>query len=311
MDYRAVGKSGVVVSSIGLGTLTWGRDTEKDEAAGQLLAFSEAGGTLLDTSPAFGNGASESLVGTLFDDGDFSRKDFYICTRVGFVSSPIGSSYSTSRGALRSSLEGSLERLRTNRVDFALCAGPDGVTPDRETALGLAHLVTSGLTDYIGVMGYPAWRVARMNTFLEESGLPSLSVIQSEYSLLQRYPEDEYFDACEGLGLGFFGTSVLGRGVLTGKYRHSIPATSRAASEHLASFVDPYLDKRCRTIVEAVAKAGDGLGLSEGEVALGWALSKPITSALIGARTAGQLVSILSKVQELPAIVTEALDDVS
>jgi aryl-alcohol dehydrogenase-like predicted oxidoreductase len=140
-----------------------------------------------------------------------------------------------------------------------------------------------------------------------------ISTIQSEYSLLNRSIEEEVVDCAHSLGVGILAWSPLGRGVLTGKYRQSIPADSRGATPHFANFIAPYLDENSSRIVEAVAAAAGGLGYSPLEVALAWVRDAPgVTSAIVGARTGAQLRGVLT-VEEitLPEIVRSALDDVS
>ncbi|WP_308663172.1 aldo/keto reductase [uncultured Actinobaculum sp.] len=310
MELRYVGRSGLTVSALGLGTLTWGRDTDAEEARGQLRAFVDAGGNFVDISPGFGAGAAERVLGELMAT-DVQRSDLVICGRGGFIQRGETQLYGSGRGPLFESVTRSLQRLGTDYFDVLIVGGPDAATDDEETACALASLVSSGATRYIGLADYPAWRSARIYQILRERKLPILTALEGEYSLLARGAETELFPMASALDLGFFATSALGRGVLTGKYRHSIPPTSRAASEHLASFVDPYLEEHPRRIVEAVAKAADGLGRTPTDVALGWILSKPISAAIIGARTASQLVATLAAVEDLPELVVQALDDVS
>jgi aryl-alcohol dehydrogenase-like predicted oxidoreductase len=134
-----------------------------------------------------------------------------------------------------------------------------------------------------------------------------------EYSLVERGVEREVLPACDALGLGVLAWSPLGRGVLTGKYRYGIPADSRAASPHFERFTAPYLDARCGGIVESVSTAADGLGVAPLAVALAWVRGRPgISSVIVGARTAGQLVGALASERvDLPAEIRAALDDVS
>ncbi|WP_182048847.1 aldo/keto reductase [Changpingibacter yushuensis] len=311
MRERTVGRSGLVVGEIGLGTLTWGRDTNEDEARGQVQALLDAGGNLIDTSPAFGHGAAETLVGKLTTH-EFPRQQLVLCTRAGFTRGPNGLRFGAGRGSIQDSVNDSLERLATDYVDVLLLGAPDPIASDEETATALAKLVTSGTVRYIGIMGYPAWRAAILQQLLKERHLPSLSVIETEYSLLARECEDQLLPFAEYCGLGTFAASPLGRGVLTGKYRRSIPPTSRAASEHLSAFVEPYLRDRQRRVVEALARAADGLGRSLSDVALSWTLRNPaISSALVGARTAAQFTSALASGEALPELVAAALDDVT
>jgi aryl-alcohol dehydrogenase-like predicted oxidoreductase len=136
---------------------------------------------------------------------------------------------------------------------------------------------------------------------------------QVEYSLLERGVEREVIPACDSFGLGLLPWSPLGRGVLTGKYRHGRPADSRGASPHFERFVAPYLDPRCSAIVESVMTAADGLGVSPVEIALAWVRDRPgVVAPILGARTVGQLLGALAVEEiELPGEISRALDDVS
>ncbi len=306
-----MGRSGLVVGEIGLGTLTWGRDTDESEAIGQLYTLLDAGGNLLDTSPAFGSGAAESLIGTLLD-GKIARHNVVLCTKAGFASVGPRSRFGAGRGAILDSVRNSLERLRTDYLDVLLVAAPDPLAPDEETAAALASLVETGTVRYIGIMGYPAWRGAILQQILSERHLPKLAVVETEYSLLARACEDEIIPMAAHTGMGLFAASPLGRGALTGKYRRSIPPTSRAASDHLAAFVDPYLQSRPRRLVEAVATAAEGLGTSPTGIALTWVLNQPgVSAALTGARTANQFRHILDSTMELPSLVERTLSEVT
>ena len=311
MRERTVGSSGLVVGSIGLGTLTWGRDTNITEAKGQLRALLDAGGSLLDTSPAFGMHASEEAVGEVVEAFG-CRNRVVLCTRAGITTSNSGLRFGSGRGTVIDSVRESLVRLRTDYIDVLLVAAPDPLTPDDETAQVLGWLVRQGMVRYVGVQDYSPWRATILNERLRAQGLPVITVVEQEYSLLCRSVEAEMVPMAGHTGMGIFASSPLGRGVLTGKYRHSIPAASRAASEHLASFVEPYLMDRHRRIVEAVAQAADGLGRTPADVALAWVLARPgVSSAIVGARTALQFQQVLDDVTPLPELVISVLDEVS
>jgi aryl-alcohol dehydrogenase-like predicted oxidoreductase len=164
------------------------------------------------------------------------------------------------------------------------------------------------------VSNFAGWQTARAAAW--QSAYPGRAPIvaaQMEYSLLERGIERELMPAAAALGIGVLPWSPLGRGVLTGKYRDGRPLDSRAASEHLAGFVQPYLEPRSSSIVESVATAARGLGVSPVEVALAWVRDRPgVTAPILGARTAGQLQSALrSEDLVLPAEIAGALDDVS
>ncbi|HEX5533411.1 MAG TPA: aldo/keto reductase [Actinomycetales bacterium] len=313
MEQRYLGRSGLRVSRLGLGTLTWGRDTDEHEAADQLTAFVEAGGTFLDTAGSYGDGASEELIGSFLDDL-VARDDVVICTKAGVVPRGDRREVDCSRKALLASLDTSLARLRTDHVDLWLAQVWDPHVPLEETLSALHQAVSSGRARYVGVSNYCGWQVARAATLAElaRSGVP-LVANQVELSLLARRAEGEVLAATESLGLGLLAWAPLGRGVLTGKYRNGTPADSRAASPHFVSYVEPYLADGPRRVVEAVATAAEGLGCAPLEVALAWARDhRGVASAVVGARTAAQLRGLLSAEElELPAEIRQALDDVS
>jgi aryl-alcohol dehydrogenase-like predicted oxidoreductase len=314
VEYRNVGRSGLKVSTIGLGTMTWGRDTDEMDAADQLAEFTGAGGTLIDTAASYGDGAAEELLGSLMRSGLADRDEVVICTKAG--SRLRGQHFQTdaSRGNLIDNLVESLRRLGTDHVDLWLVQRPDPDVRLEETLGALQWAVASGKARYIGLSNYPAWVTARAQTLVEAGGLGAgLAAVEAEYSLLNRQLEDELLPAASSLGLGLLAWSPLGRGVLTGKYRHGVPADSRAASPHLRGFVTPYLSSAAAAVVEAVATAADGLGVAPLDVALAWVRGRAgVASAILGARTAAQLhTSLVGADLELPAEIVEALDEVS
>lgn len=311
MDQRRVGASGLRVSALGLGTMTWGRDTDEHEAAEQLRAFLDAGGTLLDTAASYTDGASEELIGTLLGTV-VPREDVVLCTKAGTRWTRSGRMVDASRRSLLDALDGSLERLGTDHVDLWVVHSPDPATPLAETVSTLRLAVGTGRARYVGLSNHPAWALARAATLLEADGT-GLAAAEMEYSLVQRGIEREVVPACQELGIGVLAWSPLGRGVLTGKYRRSIPADSRAASPHLRGFVEPYLTDGAHGVVEAVVTAAEGLGRAPLEVALAWARDAPgVASAVVGARTAAQLRGSLTATDlVLPRAIRTALDDVT
>ncbi|NMR20731.1 aldo/keto reductase [Cellulomonas fimi] len=310
MEQRQLGRTGLRVSELGLGTMTWSRDTDEHEAAEQLRDFVDAGGTLLDTAASYADGASEELIGTLLS-GTVPRDEIVLCTKGGVRRTAAGGVVDASRGALLDSLDGSLARLRTDHVDLWLVQTPDPRTPLAETLSALRYAVTSGRARYVGLSNHPGWQTARAATLLGDD--VGLAAVEVEYSLLQRGVEREVLPAAAELGIGVLAWSPLGRGVLTGKYRRTIPADSRAASPHLAGFVEPYLGAGSLAVVEAVATAAQGLGRSPLDVALAWLrVRNQVTAAIVGARTAAQLRGSLAAGDlELPPEILHALDEVS
>jgi aryl-alcohol dehydrogenase-like predicted oxidoreductase len=313
MKQRHLGRTGLRVSRIGLGTLTWGRDTEERDAAELLKAFWEAGGTLVDTADIYGGGEAEYLLGRLIADL-VPREDLVISTKAGSVPDP-ERRVDGSRGHLLAALDASLARLGTDHVDLWQVHAYDEETPLEETLQALDIAVTSGRARYVGVSNFCGWQLARAATWqLAAPGArTALAGTQMEYSLLQRGVEREVLPAARELGVGLLPSSPLGRGVLTGKYRTGTPADSRGASEHLAPFVAPYLDDDAARIVDAVSTAADGLAVTPLQVSLAWIRDRPgVTAPIVGARTAPQLEAALSvETLTLPDEICRALDDVS
>lgn len=313
MQQRTLGSTGLKVSRLGLGTLTWGRDTDEHEARDQFIAFAEAGGTLIDTAAGYGDGASEELIGRLLGDV-VPRDDVVLATKAGISRRRGERETNVSRGHLITTLDQSLRRLGVDSVDlWQVHTWVDG-TPIEETLGALDYAVSSGRAAYVGVSNYSAWQSAQAATWQRAvPGRATLASTQVEYSLLNRSAEDEVIEAARALGLGVLPWSPLGRGVLTGKYRHGTPADSRAASPHFANFVGNYLNEASTRVVEAVVRAAEGLDWSPLEVALVWVRDRPgVTAPIVGARTSAQLRDALG-IDELtlPPEIVEALDDVS
>ncbi|WP_406859905.1 aldo/keto reductase [Streptomyces sp. HUAS MG47] len=313
MEQRHLGRTGLRVSRIGLGTLTWGRDTDEHDAADQLKAFWEAGGTLVDTADVYGGGEAEYLLGQLVG-GLVPRRDLVITTKAGSVPDP-DRRCDGSRGHLLDALDASLARLGTDYVDLWQLHAYDPHTPLEESLQALDLAVSSGRARYAGVANFCGWQLAKAATWqLGGAGTRTrLAGAQMEYSLLQRGVEREVLPAARDLGIGLLPSSPLGRGVLTGKYRHGTPADSRGGSETMAPFVEPYLDETAGRIVEAVATAADGLAATPLQVALAWVRDRPgVAAPIVGARDARQLVEALSvETLSLPDEICRALDDVS
>ncbi|GEK02443.1 MULTISPECIES: aldo/keto reductase [unclassified Streptomyces] len=312
MEQRHLGRTGLRVSRIGLGTLTWGRDTDEHDAADMLKTFWEAGGTLVDTADVYADGEAEYLLGRLMD-GLVPRRDLVISTKAGSVADP-DRRVDGSRGHLLAALDASLARLGTDHVDLWQIHVYDPGTPLEETLQALDLAVSSGRARYVGVANFCGWQLAKAATWqLAAPGRTRLAGTQLEYSLLQRGAEREVLPAALDLGIGLLPSSPLGRGVLTGKYRHTTPADSRGASEHLAPFVEPYLDDAASHIVDAVTTAADGLAVTPLQVALAWVRDRPgVAAPVVGARNAQQLTAALSvEALSLPDEICRALDDVS
>jgi len=313
MEKRRAGVSGLALSRLGLGTMTWGRDTDEIEAADQCRAFLDAGGNFLDTAATYGDGDSERVIGGLIGTL-FARDEVIIATKAGINFTDGVRKVDASRHSLIADLDRSLNRLGTDFVDIWQVHNWDELTPLDDTLSALDYAYTTGRARYVGISNFSGWQLARAATKQQSNSMKApLTTVQSEYSLLNRSAEYELIDASLECGLGFLAWAPLARGVLTGKYRKGIPSDSRGAAPHFAKHIEPYLDARSMKIVEAVAVAAEGLGFSPLEVALAWVRDAPgVTSALIGARTVAQLRGVLKSEEiSLPDIVRTALDEIS
>ncbi len=312
MQMRPLGNSGIRVGALALGTMTWGRTTDEYDARDQLAAFLDAGGNLIDTADVYVDGVSEEMLGTLIQEFE-CRDQIVLATKA--VSLPnTERRFDASRKHLLAALDRSLKRLDVETIDLWQMHAWDPSTPIDETLSAIDQAVSSGKVRYVGVSNYSGWQTTRACTLQQAKGpLAPIVTTQMEYSLLERGIEREIIPSAKALGMGILPWSPLGRGVLTGKYRHSIPIDSRGANPDTSSFVNAYNDERARRIVDAVATAAEGLGASPAEVALAWLRDRPgVVAPILGARTAAQLVLALGSLElHLPSEIHAALDDIS
>lgn len=313
MEKRILGNSGLRVSRLGLGSMTWGRDTDEHEAADQLKTFLDAGGNLIDTAAMYGDGDSERVIGG-FIGTLAKREDLIIATKAGISFASGERSVNNSRSNLLADLDKSISRLGVEYIDLWQIHTWDPMVPLEESLSAIDQAVNSGRVRYVGVSNFSGWQLARAATLQNPLfGKSPIVSTQVEYSLLNRGIETEVIPAAIEMNVGVLAWSPIGRGVLTGKYRSGAPSDSRGASPHFSAFIAPYMDERSKKIVDAVCVASDGLGYSPLEVALSWVREGyGVTSAIVGARTAAQLRGILT-VEEitLPDQVRAALDEIS
>ncbi len=308
---RRLGSSGLSVTPLALGTMLWGNAVDRHEAGDHLRAFVEAGGNLVDTAYGYGGGDAETILGGLLD-GTVPRDDVVICTKAGISRSGGQRRVDVSRRGLMSQLETSLRRLGTDHVDLWLVHTWSDDVPLSETLSALEWAAASGRARYVGVSNYTGWQSARAFSVLESARIPMVAN-EIEYSLVCRTPEHEVTPAATSLGFGLLPWSPLGRGVLTGKYRHGIPSGSRAASTDFPGFAERFLDEQTARVADAVAMAARGLAVKPAEVALAWVRDRPgVAAPIVGARTPAQLRSALASLElTLPSEIVAALDDVS
>lgn len=292
MKYKLLGRTGLHVAELALGAANfggrWGHGADAAESAAMLDAYAEAGGNLIDTADIYQFGQSEEILGTLLDG---RREDFVLASKFTNGAAPDANRLVTgnSRKAMVASLEASLKRLRTDRIDLYWVHHPDGVTPMEEIVRGLDDLARAGKILYAGLSNFPAWRLARAVTLAELKGAVPIAAAQFEYSLVHRGPEADLLPASSALGLAAFTWSPLGGGMLTGKYRSG--ETGRA--EALGGKVFQAENSRARSaVLDTVLAIAAELGASPDQVAIAWAASRGAIP-LIGPRTRQQLASNL------------------
>lgn len=311
MRYTSFGQhTGLRVSSIALGCANfgtkWGYGAPPDEARRIFEGYVEAGGNFLDTADTYQLGESETLVGEFVG----ARRDqFVIATKYTLSADAQGglSVTGNSRKAMVRSVEASLRRLRTDRIDLYWVHFPDGITPIEEIVRGLDDLSRAGKILYAGLSNFPAWRVARAATIAELRGLAPIAGLQAEYSLVERTPDRELLPMARALGLGTVVWSPLGGGLLTGKYRRG--ETGRAEAFKRLIHAEDTAQKTA--ILDAVHGIADTLRVTPGQVALAWLRAHELIP-IIGPRTRAQLDdNLASAAVNLSPEQVRQLDEVS
>lgn len=305
-----VGRSGLRVSDLTLGTMNWGDTVDEIFAEEILRDFRDAGGTTIDTAYGYGDGAAEQILGDLVAGGD--RDDLVLVGKAGISRTTGSRVVDTSRGTLLNQLDASLHRLRTDHLDLWLVHTWADDVPLEETMSALEHAVSTGRARYVGVSNYSGWQLVAAHSILRDARIP-LTANEVEYSLVARGPETEVLPAADHVGAGVLAWAPLGGGVLTGKYRRGVPADSRAASGRHTGWAARRLGGTSDSVVDAVATAADGLGASPAQIALSWTRTRPgISSLVVGVRNRTQLRTVLASAEtQLPPQIAQALDDVS
>jgi aryl-alcohol dehydrogenase-like predicted oxidoreductase len=295
MKYKLFGRTGLRVSEIALGTANfgtgWGHGADAETSRAILDAFAEAGGNFIDTADIYQFGQSEAMLGELLQG---RREEFVLATKFTNGAAPNASRLVTgnSRKAMVASLEASLKRLKTDRIDIYWVHHPDGLTPSEEIVRGFDDLARAGKLLYGGLSNFPAWRLARAVTLAELTRAVPIAAAQFEHSLVHREPEADLFPASEALGLGVVTWSPLGGGVLTGKYRRG----EKGRAEALGGKVFQAEDSAQRSaILDMVLAIAGERGASPDQVAIAWAGARDAVP-MIGPRSLEQLRSNLGAV---------------
>lgn len=289
MKYITLGRSGLRVSRICLGTMTFGNDwgfgADQESSNGIIDAYLDHGGNFLDTANMYNNGHAEAIVGDYFIDRG-GRERTVVATKFSANLDPGNvNAGGASRAAIVAACEQSLRRLKTDYIDLYWMHWWDKFTPIEETMRALDDLVRAGKVRYIGFSDTPAWKVAQAQTIATVRGWEPLVALQLEYSLLERTVEFEMLPVAQELGLGVTPWSPLRAGVLSGKYRKGVVVESTRAG------LDRKLDDHAWRVLEVLERAAEETGTTMARAAIAWLLHQPsVSSVIIGARTHEQFL---------------------
>ena len=289
MRYKVFGRhTGLRVSELVLGAANfgtrWGHGAEPAEARRVFEAYAEAGGNFIDTADTYQAGESEELLGGFLQG---RREDFVLATKYTLGANPNGGILATgnSRKVMIASVEASLKRLKTDRVDLYWLHMADGVTPAEEIVRGFDDLVRAGKILHAGLSDFPAWRVARAATIAELRGLAPIAGLQVEHSLVERTTEQDLLPMAQALGIGTVAWSPLGGGMLTGKYRRGEAGRAEAFGGRV--FQAENNAQRTAILDSLIALAKD-IGATPSQVAIAWVAAKG-SLPIIGPRNVAQL----------------------
>ena len=306
MKYKLLGRSGLRVSEICLGTMTfgeeWGYGTDRKGSQQTMEAYANAGGNFLDTANRYTEGTSEKYIGDFLEK---QRHDFVLATKYSLYDDPKNvNAAGNHRKNMMRSVEGSLKRLNTDHIDLLWMHIWDFTTPVDEVMRGLDDLVSAGKVHYIGFSDVPAWVLSKAATMAEWRGWAPLVALQVEYSLVERDVEEELLPAARHFGMGITPWSPLGAGILTGKYNDGLPENQRLKKESL-KMTDKNLE--IARLVSEIAKQVDA---SPAQTAIAWLLHQgEDIIPIVGAKRADQIEETMKSIDvELSAGQLEQLD---
>lgn len=294
MEYRYMGRTGLKVSALCLGAMTFGREASEADSFAIMDAFAGAGGNFIDSANVYSKGLSEEIVGKWLKSQD--RDAFVVATKVRF---PMGSGpndQGLSRKHILASVEASLRRLQTDYIDLYQVHAWDPGAPLEETLSALDSLVKSGKVRYTGASNFAGWQLQKAADLASFKGLEPFSCLQPLYNLLDRYLELDLQPVCLNEGIGIIPWSPLRGGWLSGKYRRDMaapPENTRlevASKNNWGEKWEAYANERTWEIIDTLLAVADEAGKSPAQVALNWVLSQPgVTAPIIGARNLDQL----------------------
>ena len=318
MDYRTLGRSGCAVSSLCLGTMTFGVETDEAGSHEQLDRFLDAGGTLVDTADVYGGGQSEEIIGHWFASRPADATErVVLATKGRFAMGNDPNSLGLSTRHLTRALDASLSRLGLEKVDLYQVHAFDPWTPLEETLRTLDGFIRAGKINYYGLSNFTGWQLTKIVQLANALGLAAPVTLQPQYSLIVREIEWEIVPAVQDAEMGMLPWSPLGGGWLSGKYqRDERPSGSTRLGEDPERGMEAWERRgteRTWNIIDAVQKVAEDRGVSMAEVALAWVTDRPaVTSTILGARTTEQLDTNLRAADlHLTDDETAALDQAS
>lgn len=291
MEFRSLGKTGLRVSELCLGCMTFARESDEETSRSLIERFIQAGGNFIDTADVYSDGRSEEIVGQALKG---RRQDFILATKVRFRMGPGPNDVGLSRKHIIDGCEASLRRLQTDYIDLYQAHCWDPYTPLEETLLAFDDLVHAGKVRYIGVSNFAGWQLMKALGLSDRHGWARFVCLQPRYNLVDRQAERELLPLCREEGLGVIPWSPLGGGFLSGKYRRdrSMPDDARIAhaEPHWPEAMTRQGTERGWRVLEAVGQVAEGRGKSYAQVALAWLKAQPgVTAPILGARTLEQL----------------------
>ena len=310
MEYRKVGRTGLKVSEICLGTMTFGHGTDKDEAKRIVNLSLEAGVNFFDTANGYSIGQSETMLGEIVKG---RRDEVVIATKVFNPMGPGPNDSGMSRVHIMNAINASLKRLQTDYIDIYYIHHVDTQTPLEEMLRAFDDLVHHGKVRYIACSNYEAWRMMEAMWISDSKGLARFECYQPQYSLVVRDIEEEIIPVCQLKGVGVVVWSPLAGGFLTGKYKPGQNRVEGSRSEEGWAFPERYFAPNADEILATLLDVANEVGRTPAQVATRWTLEQPaITSAIIGARTLAQAEDNLrASGWSLPAEALQRLNQVS
>jgi aryl-alcohol dehydrogenase-like predicted oxidoreductase len=298
MHYRFLGTTGIKVSELCLGAMTFGRETDEQESHRILDRFVDAGGNFIDTADVYSRGASEEIIGRWLKDQ--RRDDVVIATKVRFPMGEGPNDVGLSRKHILAGVDASLQRLQTDHIDLYQVHAWDGASWLPETLSTLNSLVQSGKVRYIGASNFVGWQLQKAIDLSRQMGWEPFCSLQPQYNLLERAIEWEILPVCQQEGLGVIPWSPLRGGWLSGKFRRGMtapPAGTRieiAEEQGWSESWSAYNNERTWNVLDALVAVAKEVGKTPAQVAINWLLRCPsVTAPIIGARTVEQLESNL------------------